>query len=82
MQQVGSIMDYQAKFEKLLAKVGHLGYKRQVSCFINGLEKPIRIDVQANKSLTSAIGLARLYEARDLSWKRFTPTQSKVAAPS
>ena len=31
LQQVGSVIDYQEKFEKLLAKVGHLGHERQVS---------------------------------------------------
>ena len=47
LQQIGSVEEYQSKFEKLLAKVGHLPQARQVSCFISGLCESIRIDVQA-----------------------------------
>ncbi|KAH7543989.1 hypothetical protein JRO89_XS15G0078500 [Xanthoceras sorbifolium] len=42
-------------------------FDKKVSCFVTGLKDSIRTDVQANllSTLTIAIGLARLYEARD-----------------
>ncbi|KAK0571896.1 hypothetical protein LWI29_023257 [Acer saccharum] len=71
LQQTGTVEEYQGKFEKLLARAGHLPQAQQVSCFISGLRDTIRTDIQANRptDLTSAIGLARLYEARDLAHK-------------
>ncbi|KAL5803159.1 hypothetical protein ACOSQ4_031464 [Xanthoceras sorbifolium] len=47
--------------------VGPLAPDKKVSCFVTGLKDSIRTDVQANllSTLTIAIGLARLYEARD-----------------
>jgi hypothetical protein len=65
LQQEGSVREYQAKFESLLSKIGVLSQTRQVSCFISGLREVLRADVTAGKPemLTSAIGLARLYEA-------------------
>ncbi|KAA8538347.1 hypothetical protein F0562_027830 [Nyssa sinensis] len=47
LQQSGTVQDYQTRFEKLLAKVGHLPQARQVSCFVSGLRDSIRADVQA-----------------------------------
>ncbi|KAJ0019948.1 hypothetical protein Pint_30984 [Pistacia integerrima] len=43
------------------------GSTRQVSCFVSGLKDNIRIEVQARRpsTLSSAIGLAKLYEARN-----------------
>ncbi|KAK0576161.1 hypothetical protein LWI29_013005 [Acer saccharum] len=76
LQQVGSVRDYQTQFEKLLAKVGHLPPNRQVSCFISGLKESIKADVLAGcpATLSTAIGLARLYEARNTSQRRPTIT--------
>ncbi|KAK9179225.1 hypothetical protein WN943_028424 [Citrus x changshan-huyou] len=76
LQQVGSVCDYQTQFEKLLAKVGRLSQDRQVSCFVSGLKDTIKADVLAGRptTLTSAIGLARLYEARNISQRRSTTT--------
>ncbi|KAA8522007.1 hypothetical protein F0562_012679 [Nyssa sinensis] len=73
---VGSIRDYQTQFEKLLAKVGYLPPNRQVSCFISGLKESIKADVLAGcpATLSTAIGLARLYEARNTSQRRPTIT--------
>ncbi|KAH9763048.1 hypothetical protein KPL70_001041 [Citrus sinensis] len=80
LQQSGSVEEYQSKFEKLLAKVEHLSQARQVSCFISGLCESIRIDVQTNRpdSLTSAIGLARLYEAREFSRRKSSVDVKRV----
>jgi hypothetical protein len=65
LQQVGSVKEYQAKFEHLLAKVGYLPPTRQVSCFVSGLRENVKADVLARRpvDLTTAIDLARLYEA-------------------
>jgi hypothetical protein len=68
LQQEGSIRDYQAKFESLLSKIGNLSQSQQVSCFVSGLREEIKADVTAGRPLTlsSAIGLARVYEARNM----------------
>ncbi|XP_011623312.1 uncharacterized protein LOC105420637 [Amborella trichopoda] len=72
LQQTGSVRDYQNQFEQLLFKVGFLSQARPVSCFISGLHKSIRTDVQAKQptSLSAAIRVARLNEARNLSKRR------------
>lgn len=70
LQQTGIVLEYQNKFERLLAKVGSFPQATQVSCFISGLKTNIRIDVQANMPTSlSSIGLARLFEARNLDHK-------------
>ncbi|KAL4192222.1 hypothetical protein AMTRI_Chr06g192850 [Amborella trichopoda] len=78
---------YQTQFEKLLTKVGYLSPDRQGSHFINWLKDNIKADVLAGRPTTfsSAIGLTRLYEARNFSeWRadvsidvKKTPTTSK-----
>ncbi|KAF8378270.1 hypothetical protein HHK36_029609 [Tetracentron sinense] len=75
LQQTGSVRDYQTHFEKLLARVGPFPQAQQVSCFVSGLRDSIKTDVQASRpsTLSDAIGLARLYEARNLSQRRATP---------
>ena len=66
LKQMGSVREYQSQFERLLSKVGKLSPTQQVGCFISGLKEHLRIDVQALKpaSLSVAVGLARLYEAK------------------
>jgi hypothetical protein len=68
LQQEGSIRDYQAQFESLLSKIGNLSQSQQVSCFVSGLKEEIKADVTAGRplTLTSAIGLARVYEAHNM----------------
>ncbi|TXG65836.1 hypothetical protein EZV62_007111 [Acer yangbiense] len=53
-------------------KAGSLSHERQVSCFVSGLKDNINADVLAGRpnNLSAAIGLARLYEARNVSQKR------------
>ena len=60
--------DYQGRFEQLLAKAEHLPPMRQVSCFVSGLKESIKANVMARRpmDLSTAIGLARLYEAKNL----------------
>lgn len=79
LQQLGAVKTYQTHFEKLLAKVGQLSQARQVSCFVSGLSPSIRTDVQANrpKTLTEAITLARLYEARNSAQVRSFTTATR-----
>ena len=82
LQQVGSVKEYQAKFEHLLAKVGYLPPTRQVSCFVSGLRENVKVYVLAGRpaDLTTAIGLARLYEARNQSLRKtssLVPTTAK-----
>lgn len=83
---MGSVREYQSRFEQLLAKVGHLTPTRQVSCFVSGLKENIKADVLAGRptDLTSAIGLARLYDARNASQRKIIQpnnTSSQVTAP-
>ena len=67
LQQVGTVRGYQLKFEQLLSRVGKLSIPHRLGCFVSGLKGDLRIEVQALKpsTLTEAIGLARLYEARN-----------------
>ncbi|KAK0578199.1 hypothetical protein LWI29_006640 [Acer saccharum] len=73
-----TVIEYQTRFERVLAKVGNLAQDKKVSCFMTGLRDSIRTDVQAHcpSTLTMAIGLAKLYEARDQAQKK--PNQSVV----
>ena len=68
LRQRGSMLEYQGKFERQLAMVGVLQQDRKVSCFLTGLKDSIRTDVQVHRptTLAMAIGLAKLYEAREL----------------
>ena len=81
LQQHGTIKKYQASFEYLLSKIGTLTPSQQVSCFVSGLKEPIKVDVLAGRpnTLTSAIGLARLYKAQHLALRK--NAQSKTQEP-
>jgi hypothetical protein len=76
LKQHGSVKEYQCQFEKLLNRVGKLSQAHQVGGFVSGLKESIRIDVQAVKpsTLTAAVGLGKLYEARVLAQKKPTFT--------
>ncbi|KAI9169737.1 hypothetical protein LWI28_016981 [Acer negundo] len=78
LRQTGTVVKYQTRFEKLLAKVGSLAPDKKVSCFVTGLKDSICIDVQAKlpSTLTMAISLARLFEARDMTHRRPTTVTS------
>ncbi|KAJ0047220.1 hypothetical protein Pint_05415 [Pistacia integerrima] len=45
-KQTSSVSDYQAQFERLLARAGTLKDKQEVECFISGLKEGIRADVR------------------------------------
>jgi hypothetical protein len=72
LKQIRSVRDYQVQFERLLSRVGKLSLEHQLGCFISGLKDTIRIEVQASrpKSLIAAVGLARLYEAKQHDQRR------------
>jgi hypothetical protein len=72
LRQVGSVKEYQCQFEKLLSRVGKLSQVHQVGCFVSGLKENIRTEVQAARpsTLTTAVGLVRLYEAYVLTQKK------------
>ncbi|XP_026399723.1 uncharacterized protein LOC113295606 [Papaver somniferum] len=80
LSQSTTVQDFRIKFEKLLAKAGPIPQSQQVSLFTSGMFRSVRTDVPANKptTLASAIGLTRLYEARDESHKKHTPSSSKI----
>ncbi|KAI9174210.1 hypothetical protein LWI28_013743 [Acer negundo] len=61
------------------AKVGSFPQPRQVSCFISGLKEHVRTDLQATRptTLSTTIGLARLYEPQELSHKRANSSTSR-----
>jgi hypothetical protein len=66
LEQVGSVRDYQVQFERLLTRVRRLAPEHQIGCFVSGLKQDIRTEVQAARptNLSAAVGLARLYKAR------------------
>ncbi|XP_059441736.1 uncharacterized protein LOC132174039 [Corylus avellana] len=66
LQQTGSVKEYQLQFEHLLSRVGKLSTQHQLGCFVSGLKGNLRTEVQAARptTVTEAIGLARLYEAK------------------
>ncbi|KAJ8752504.1 hypothetical protein K2173_004792 [Erythroxylum novogranatense] len=65
--------------KKIQAKAGRLSPEKQVSCFVSGLKDTIRTEVQANRpaTLSTAISLARLFEAKIISQKRLPSTVPK-----
>lgn len=74
LKQVTTIAVYQAEFEKLSQQVDNLPENYLVSCFISGLSDEIRLDVKVKqpRTLSDAIGVARLVEERNLLQKKTT----------
>ncbi|XP_058733853.1 uncharacterized protein LOC131605523 [Vicia villosa] len=66
LRQHGSVTEYQASFEKLGNRVIGLPPDAILNCFISGLIPEIRSElaVQRPQSITHAIGLAKLIEAK------------------
>lgn len=66
LRQTGSVSEYQAQFEKLGNRVIGLPAKALLNCFISGLNTEIRNEmaIQRPTSITQAIGLAKLIEAK------------------
>jgi hypothetical protein len=76
---VGSVRDYQVKFERLLSRVGWLAPEHQIACFVSGLKEDIRTDVQAAQptSLSTIMDLERLYKARQQAQHRLPMDESR-----
>lgn len=66
LRQEGSVSDYQAKFEKLRNRVLGLPTEAILNCFISGLYPDIQneLAIQKPHSISQAIGLAKLIEAK------------------
>jgi len=64
LQQFVSLKEYQSQFETLLSLVGRMSISHQVGWFISGFP------ASRPNTLTDAIGVARLFEARNTSMKR------------
>lgn len=64
LKQTGSIIDYQASFEKLGNQVVGLSHEDILNCFISGLIPEIQNELAIHKpvSISQAIGLAKLIE--------------------
>lgn len=79
LKQLGTVHDYHTQFEHLLSRAGKLAQVQQVGCFVSGLNEGIRADVQACRptSLTSAVGLARLYEAKLKTQRKWQPLEAR-----
>ncbi|KAK2646653.1 hypothetical protein Ddye_021848 [Dipteronia dyeriana] len=85
LKQGSSIADYQAEFEKLSERIDELPEKFLVGCFIVGLRDEIHLDVKVKqpRTLSDAIGVARLIEERNtLHWKADHSAQTPAIAPS
>jgi hypothetical protein len=72
LRQTGTVQEYQGQYKRLLSRAGRLSVAQQIGGFISGLKENIRPEVQASRpiTLTSAVGLTRLYEGRLLSQRR------------
>lgn len=92
LRQSGSVSEYQTQFEKLCNRVYGLSPDALLNCFISGLYPEIRKEIAILKppSITQAIGLAKLIEAKlkDSRTKQFrtsfhqTPSSSNNLSPS
>lgn len=81
LRQLGSVSDYKAQFEKLGNRVMGLPAEALLNCFISGLNSEIRneLAIQRSNSITQAIGLAKLIEAK---LKDSKPKFSKPFSPA
>ncbi|XP_058734067.1 uncharacterized protein LOC131605768 [Vicia villosa] len=66
LKQIGSVMEYQTKFEQLGNKVVGLPADALLNCFISGLQQDIQNELAIHKptSISNAIGLAKLIESK------------------
>ncbi|KAL5816801.1 hypothetical protein ACOSQ3_025179 [Xanthoceras sorbifolium] len=72
LKQTSTVSIYQEEFEKLFHRVDELPEKFLIGCFIAGLKDEVRLDVKIKqpRSLTDAIGVARLVEEKNSLQKR------------
>ena len=62
LKQIGSVMEYQAAFEKVGNQVAGLSHKATLNCFISGLAPAIQNEISIHKLVSISIGLAKLIE--------------------
>jgi hypothetical protein len=72
LKQTGTVREYQAQYERLMSRAGRLSANQQIGGFVSGLKENIRAEVQASRpsTLTVAVGLARLFEARSVAQRK------------
>lgn len=66
LKQTTTVMTYQEEFERLSHRVDDLPESFLIGCFVGGLKEMIRLEVKLKspRSLSDAIGLARLVEEK------------------
>lgn len=71
LRQVGTVMEYQLQFETISNRVLGLSVESLLNCFISGLRADIQreLAILQPHSITQAIGLAKLVEAKILDSK-------------
>lgn len=83
LRQLGSVVEYQHQFETLSNRVIGMPSDMLLNCFISGLKHEIQRELAIIKphSLSHAIGLAKLLEAKFLDSKTFYPRFLKPPQP-
>ncbi|XP_019267396.1 PREDICTED: uncharacterized protein LOC109244715 [Nicotiana attenuata] len=63
LQQIGSVKDYQAEFDRLLTGI-NLSNENEISCFLGGLKSELNkaVRIQSPRTLLHAYRIARLQE--------------------
>jgi hypothetical protein len=76
-RRTGTVAEYQARFQALLPRAGHLEEAQRVQLFTGGLLPPLSLDVQVHnpQSLAAAMSLARQLELRE----QYTLTTASAA---
>ncbi|KAH0775799.1 hypothetical protein KY290_007210 [Solanum tuberosum] len=65
--QIGSVADYQEKFEQLISQAGTLTQAQKIELYISGLADYIAIEVELHNppDLATAMNISRLYERKE-----------------
>ncbi|KAH0661620.1 hypothetical protein KY284_026551 [Solanum tuberosum] len=69
LHQIGSVADYQEKFEQLISRAGTLTQSQKIELYISGLADYIAIEVELHNppDLATTMSLSRLYERKEQS---------------
>ncbi|KAK2647003.1 hypothetical protein Ddye_022198 [Dipteronia dyeriana] len=75
----GEVQEYQTQYERLLSRAEKLFEAQQIEGFVCGLQENICTSVQASRptSLTTVVGLARLFEAQNRGQRHLTVTDTR-----
>lgn len=77
LRQIGVVEEYVGRFEQLSARASSFNNEQEVEFFISGLPEQTSIEVKIHrpKDLTTATGMARLYDRRPGAKRyEFTPS--------